>query len=242
MEEKKTHRLVEKPRMSVRFLADYMAASDQVRRTILRDCKYRATARMVQHDDAKLAISKYMLHGCTDPEILNVEAEYIRNKLADDQFDTDCNDVNADYVERFAKVVEDIELPKGAQWEQSKPFAAQDINGLKVTFAPSLLTRRTTRQNTTKRGAMMLRYAKGTTLRGEVGAFQSSVIHGLLNMYGTAEDEQIDGKLCLTICGHSGTMHPAPTNCVSRFNNTKAACATIAEQWDKIKPPPKAVL
>lgn len=126
MEEKKTHRLIEKPTMSVRFLADYMAASDQARRTILRGCKFRTIARLVQHDDAKLAVAKFMLGGTNDPEVLVAEADYIRNKLADSDFDRDCNDINADYVAQFAKVVADIEpLPAGAEWRPVKPpFAA----------------------------------------------------------------------------------------------------------------------
>lgn len=144
MEEKKTHRLIEKPTMSVRFLADYMAASDQARRTILRGCKFRTIARLVQHDDAKLAVAKFMLGGTNDPEVLVAEADYIRNKLADSDFDRDCNDINADYVAQFAKVVADIEpLPAGAEWRPVKPpFASQSVNGVRVTFGPALLTRR----------------------------------------------------------------------------------------------------
>lgn len=242
MEEKKTHRLVEKPQMSVRFLADYMAASDQARRTVLRGCKYRAIARLVQHDDAKLAVSKYMLSATPDPKMLEAEAEYIRNKLADDDFDRDCNDINADYVHRFAQVAESVELPKGATWEAVKPFVAQTLNGVKVTFQPNLLTRRIANKNIAKIGAMMLRYKKGSPLSSEAGAFQSSIIYGLLCMYTDADDAEVEGKLCFTLDAHSGTLHPAPSTAVSRFNNTKAACATIAEAWDNIKPPPSAVI
>jgi hypothetical protein len=87
---------------------------------------------------------------------------------------------------------------------------------------------------------MMLRYQKDTALRAEVGAYQSSAIFGLLKMYGVGEDEEVDRSLCLTLDAQTGTLHPAPTNAVSRFNNTKAACATIAEAWDNIKAPPNA--
>lgn len=243
MEEKKTHRLHEKPSMSVRFLADYMAASDQARRTILRGCKYRTIARLVQHDDAKLAVATFMLGGTNDPGALTAEADYIRNKLADSDFDRDSNDINADYVARFAEVVADVEpLPGGAEWQPSKPFAAQTINGVRITFAPNLLTRRVTKKNTVRTGALMLRYKKDTKLSSEVGAYQSAAIHGLLSLYGVDTDEEVDKALCLTLDAQSGRMHPAPTNAVSRFNNTKAACATIAEAWENIKPPPGAVI
>ncbi len=242
MEDKKTHRLVEKPQISARFLADYMAASDQARRTVLRGCKYRAIARIVQHDDAKLAISKYFLGDLNDPNILHAESDYIRQKLADGDFDQDCNDINADYVARFAEVVESITLPKGASWDAAKPIAAQNINGVRVTFVPDLLVRRVNKKNTVKRGAMMLRYKKGKALNDEVAAFQSSIAHGLMCMQGIDPDEEIDRQLCLTLDAYSGILHEAPTNSVSRFNNTKAACATIADAWDNIKAPSGAVL
>lgn len=242
MEEKKTHRLVEKPTMSTRSLADYMAASDQARRSVLRACKYRAIARIVQHDDAKLAVSKYMLNGSNEPHILVAEAEYIRNKLADDQFDKDCNDINADYVVRFSEVVENIQLPKGAYWLAGEPFAAKSINGVRVTFSPSLLVARPGRKNVTKRGALMLRYQKDTPLKPEIGAYQSATVYGLLEQYGVGNDEEVDRSICLTMDAQTGILHPAPSNAVTRFNNTKAACATISEAWDNIKPPPNAVL
>lgn len=241
MEEKRTHRLVATPKMSVRFLADYMAASDQARRTILRTCKYRTIARIVQHDDAKLAISQYMLIGADDPGILEAQADRIRHKLADDQFDADCNAINADYVERFSKVAENVKLPNGALADPTESFKPQILNGVSVSFAPSVLLRRTTKRNTVKTGAMMLRYKKGTRLPEEVASFQSATIHGLLCMYGTETDAEVDRNLCLTLDAQSGDLHAAPTNSVSRFNNVKAACATIADMWDNIKPPAGAV-
>jgi hypothetical protein len=38
-EVKKTHTEIKKPSINVRFLADYMAASEQSKRTVLRGCK-----------------------------------------------------------------------------------------------------------------------------------------------------------------------------------------------------------
>lgn len=242
MEEKKTHRLVEKPKMSARFLADYMAASDQARRTILRGCKYRAIARIVQHDDAKLAITKYLLGSVFDPSLLDAEAEYVRSKIYDSDFERDCNEINADYIDRFAKIVENLELPKNAQWISGKNFPDQEINGLKVSFAPNLLVSRPGKKNLTKVGAMMLRYKKGSNLSEEVACFQSSIIHGMMSAYGVEPEQEVDLKICFTMDAHSGVLHCAPTNAISRFNNVKAACATIAEVWDNIRAPTGAVL
>lgn len=44
MSESPTHRLVKTPKVNSRYLSDYMVASERMRRTIIRDCKYRKIA------------------------------------------------------------------------------------------------------------------------------------------------------------------------------------------------------
>lgn len=87
-----------------------------------------------------------------------------------------------------------------------------------------------------------MRYAKGKSLSPEVGEWQSAILFGLLSLPGAAEANEPELKLCLTIDAHAGICYAAPTNAVSRFNNAEAACATIAERWPNIPPPPGAVL
>ena len=53
MSDKQTHRLVKNPQISARHLADYMAATDIRKRSILVGCKYQTLARVVQHNEAK---------------------------------------------------------------------------------------------------------------------------------------------------------------------------------------------
>ena len=43
----KTHNVLKSPKISLRYLADYMAASEKARRTIIRGCKYQPIARVV---------------------------------------------------------------------------------------------------------------------------------------------------------------------------------------------------
>lgn len=51
-EEKKTHKEVKNPQMNARLLADFMAASDIARGTILRNAKYQPIGPVVQHNEA----------------------------------------------------------------------------------------------------------------------------------------------------------------------------------------------
>jgi len=66
-----------------------MSASEQARRTIIRGCKYQPIARVVQHDEAKLAVSKFIRFGLTDIATLQSEAQRLRDRMADSEFDRD---------------------------------------------------------------------------------------------------------------------------------------------------------
>ena len=240
MPEYRTHRYVEHPQMGVRYLADYMAASERAKRRIVLHSKYRPLAKVIQHKEAVSAVSKFLREGDHDIGWLHEEAEKLRNRLADDDFERDVMDHNADYLARFAEVFGVLKMPK-ADIMPPGPFAAIDIHGIKVTVGLSLRLRRVTKTNKVREGAAMLRYAKGKTLPAEAGAWQSAFLFGFLRE--TSVDQNIDPELglCLTIDAYAGIAHPAPTNTVSRFQNMKAACQSISERWPNIDPPPGAI-
>jgi len=238
----KTHREVKQPEISVRYLADYMAASERKRRTIIEACKYRRIARVHQHKEAPVAIAHALRHGTATAEGLKERADMIRAKIATDDFDAFTNETNADYVEAFSNVVASVKLPD-AEILPGTLFPDFDIRGTKIRFAPHLMFRRLVkRTNKLHRGALMLRYAKGKPLPAEIGGYQSAAAFGLL---GIVKDEEMgvpEKGLCITLCAVSGKPYSAPSNSVSIFANMRAACEAIAERWQNIKPPKGAIL
>jgi hypothetical protein len=82
----RTHAETATPQIDVRHLADYMAASRQAQRRIVRDCKYRRIARVIQHTEARTVVYNYIRNGDSDPQKLLDRAAAIRGKLADDDF------------------------------------------------------------------------------------------------------------------------------------------------------------
>lgn len=111
-EEQKTHREVKLPQISARYLADYMAGSERAKRRIARDCKYQPIARVVQHDEAKLAVSKHIRDSKPGTVELLAQAQALRDRMADSTFDRDLFDHNADYIARFAEVCDALKLPE----------------------------------------------------------------------------------------------------------------------------------
>jgi hypothetical protein len=241
MDKKKTHVLVSQPQMSVRELADYMAGSERKKRAVVEGCKYRTIARVVQHKEARIVIANALRKGDTTAEAIKERADSIRSKIATDDFGALINEANADYIERFSNVIAKMNLPD-AEILAGRTFPTLNINGVKVTFAPDLILRRLTRTNKLKRGAVMLRYAKGKPLAAEIGAYQSSAIFALLGEHKDEEGSLPEKPLCITLDAYTGKTYPAPGTAASNFANMKAACKSIAERWPNIPPPEGAIL
>ena len=240
MSEHLTHREVKDPKISARYLAEFMAASERVARTILRGCKYQSIARVVQHDEAKISVAKFVRDGETDTAVLSEKAQSLRDRMADTDFDRDVLDHNADYIDRFADVVEKLALPDAERLVPGKSIPIK-LHGVTVTNEIHFRLRRLTKTNKVRVGAASFRYAKGKTLPEEVAHWQSAFMFGYLSQAGMIEEEaEPERKLCLTIDAYAGMCHSAPSDAVSRFSNMGAACATIAEWWPNIQPPPNA--
>ena len=236
----KTHRLIAKPKISARFLADFMDASELGSRKIIRDCKFRPIARVVQHDRAKTIVGAYLRGRVHDPEILVEKAQSLRDMIASDDFEREVLDHNVDYVQRFADVAPDLALPP-AEISVAGPCPALAINGTTVTVDLCFRMRRTTRTNKIRVGAGTLRYAKRKALSPEIGAWQSSFLFGYLQHDAQQDNAEPEHKLCLTLDAYAGVAYAAPGDAIRRFKNMEGACASIAERWPNVAPPPNAV-
>lgn len=242
MEPKITHRVAKSPRISGRFLAEYMNASERRRRTIVRACKYRAIARVIQHNQARSAISRsYYDPSYGKPELLD-RVEQLRTAIASDPFERDVNDHNADYIEAFCGAMEGLQPNDGMVLFPPGGNVAIALEGVLVSPELSFRVERVTKTNKRRLGAGVLRYSKSGPLKAEEAIWQASFIQGYLASSATDEDAEPEGKICLVVDVFAGEVFSAPGDAVTRFNDMQAACASIAERWDNIAPPPKAVL
>lgn len=176
-----------------------------------------------------------------DSTTLKAKANELRGRLADTDFDRDLFDHNADYIDRFLAVAANVDLPTDAEVLAAAPKTALELNGVKVTADLQARLRRLTKTNKIKVGAVTLRYSKGRALPVTVGEWQSAFLYGYVGL-APSEAAEAEFALCLTVDAYTGNCYPAPTNSVSRFKHMQAACATIAERWPNIAPPPNAVL
>lgn len=241
MSSKPTHRLVRRPKVTGRYLADYMAGSERARRRIVRDSKFRPIARIIQHDRAKLAVSRFLLGSDSDCDLLTQEANRLRAMMADTPFERDILDNNADYVDAFAEAFPSVEMPAADR----SPFPERwriNLSGVEVNPDVQFSLQRVTRTNKVKTGFATFRYAKGKPLAEETALWQSALLFGCRRMFDQAEEAEPEQRLCLTLDAFAGKAYPAPGDAVSRFLNMEAACLSIAERWDSVEPPDGAVI
>lgn len=238
---KKTHTEVKDPHISTSRLADYMAASEQMKRTIIQSCKYRAIARVFQHGEAKAIVANHIRSGEKNAEGLIEKANFVRNKLADDDFEEDTNEHNADYIDRFAEVCDKIKLPP-AELSAGKKFPPLEVEGVLVSFRPQLLLRRLTKTNKIRSGALMLRYAKGKALVPAIAMYQCAAIFRYMRTLEKVDMAEAERPLCITLDAYKGVTYEAPGNAIYLINEMTAACKTIGEWWPTIKPPKNAIL
>lgn len=241
METKKTHREIKVPQMNARLLADFMAATDVSRGTILRKAKYQPLAPIVQHNEAKPVVANFIRSGSSDLAVLHDKAQALRDRLTDTDFDRLTCDYNADYIQAFIKTHPEIVLPK-ADVLQGKKGLVLDLNGVRVPVEANLRLRRMTKTNEQRTGLVAFRYAKSKPLSTSVGEWHAALLFGALNELGSDEGETPEAKLSVVIDIWTGAVHAAPGNAATRFTNAKAACTGIVERWPNIKPPSGAVL
>ena len=195
----------------------------------------------MQHDEARKAVGRYFWDPVVDAGWLCSEAERVRRKLSDSDFETQKNEVNADFITRFADVLGGVELPKGAEVEKPGRPTSLTVAGVRVNTQIAFRVTRRTKTNEVRVGAGALRYSKGRPLPVDVGEWQAAFLHGYLARAHEVPSEKAEPKLCVVVDAYVGVCISAPSNSVSRYLNMEAACATIAEQWPNIAPPKGAI-
>jgi len=234
--------MASKPTVSSKVLSEYMVATEIRKRSLIRDCKYRKIARVIQHGRAKGIISDLLIAGIAEEDRLREEASRLRRMIADTEFERDTLDVNADFLDAYAKVFSMSSLPKGVSIRAAPKDFSVSLGGVELRHDIRFSTERLTRTNRVRTGFGTLRYAKGRETPGEVLLYHSSLLFGCRKMMDSDDETAPEEKLCFTLDCFSGMFVPAPGDATRRFQNMEAACASIAERWDSIEPPENAIL
>jgi hypothetical protein len=241
LEIKKTHVERKSPQISLARLSDYMAASEQGKRSIAVSCKYQPIARLIQYNDAKAIISNYIRDENRKVEDLKEKLAVLKGKICDGDFAEEVNRHNCDCVDKFISLLEDFDF-KDYEYSRPTKLPKIELNGMPVSLSADVFLSRMNRQNKKMIGAMMLRYSKGRPLNEEIGAFQSAFMYEYFRQPQFQEYGSSEKRLCITLDTQSAVAHEAPGNATYLYKEMAATCASLVERWPNIKAPKGAVL
>ena len=240
-----THFVVERPRMSARRLAEYMVASPVRQRTLVRDTKYRTVEPEISYAEGFEILGEMIADGELSTDTLKDAADDFYDRMdvrgARERIRLD---LIGDLFEWLGDHRPDFDLPDDAErydtsrtWGRGGGFG---LGGVEIDPEVHLRLRRVRRN--VHLGLVTLRYSKSGPLDVDVALWQSSLLHGYLAA--TLEDDgaRAAPDLCLTLDLRTGAAHAAPGDARTRVRHMEAACASIAERWPAVAPPPKAVL
>jgi hypothetical protein len=162
--------------------------------------------------------------------------------MANTDFDRNALDINGDYLIAYGNVFAMEMFPETTEIVDVQASFKVSING--VEFNPDIRfgVKRVTKINRLRRGLGNIRYAKNKPLDAEAEAYQFYALLGCRKMIDVQDQTAPEEKRCLTLNYATELFVPAPSDATRKFQNRKAACATIAERREDIEPPENAVL
>ncbi len=236
-----THREVKAPEVTCRELASYSSGSERNRRNVVEGAKYKPIMRVRQHRDAHRILTKSLSGNKSTKGDFISDIERLAAKICDDEHEVKERDINVGYLRHVLSMYDDIKLPAELVTSAEK-WAPIISDSTKVKMGPHLVLRATGRDNVPIIGALTFRYAKGKTINDEEAKYQAALTLGYLRKVPIDDVAEPKEKLCLVMDCHTGRLHQAPSDSLTRFKNMMAACESIADMWPKIKPPIGSVI
>ena len=237
--------MLDSPRLSLRRLAEFMAASPVRQRSLIRDTKYRSVEPEISYGEGFALIGDMLADGDLATQTLREAAEDfhdrmdvrgIRERIA--------YDLIGGMFDWLADERPDLQLPDAERYDDGRTWGrggAWEVEG--VTLDPDVHLRLAqARRGYRAVGAVTLRYSKSGPLDPVIAQWQASGLHGYLSDTLEGEALRPDPDLCIALDLRTGIAHPAPGRARTLMSQMRAACATIAERWPNIAPPKGAVV
>lgn len=238
------YRLNESPRISVNQLAEYTLAAPSRRQTIIRNAKFAPTFLTIRYNEAREAVTGYLLDGTRPVAKLHSSAFALKAKShgAATTFRQDDLLKSAEAVESFAGFVEDIKQqpPKNFTGLMFKtPIGTMPkltIGGTEVSVQLDLISVNLAKETC---GGIVLQTSKGVasrTWRHDHAANVATLIwmasDAHLKGYGV-----VDRANCFSVDLFAKSAVSAPSSFKTRSKDLSASCAEIAALWSTVTPP-----
>ncbi len=218
-----------------------MVSSDYAREGIIRRAKLIATAPVVRYRDLRQGIAGYLADIMRPTSVLTSLETRLQQRSTDTSLTPFAREDAAASLEALAAFHRLANELSGLQFHLPQGKAAPfPIEGVAVSVQPDLIVTQPSRTGD-RYGAAVLRMAKGEDneselaagRRAEMGRYVATLAHMQASATPVA-GHQIHHTLCMAVDIQSELIISASRNQTQRVNNIRAACRSIAAQWDAI--------
>lgn len=231
--EAKPRKIIEKPRISVNKLAEYLEAHADRRKKIVQDAKYPAGYITARYKDAREAIKDY-IRGVSDEDAILSRIDEFESAIPDSDWQENDNASSAEAL----KFLLDTDI---SCWEEFEiePFEGEntliEISGVGISVHPDLVVRMTDGASALV-GLIKLHLAKNNELSEES---QKIVAILLYQFAGQFIADETDGeiatpKCCISFDVFRRRSEYCPTAVKMRVRKIETACEEIALWWGKL--------
>ncbi|MCB1469073.1 MAG: hypothetical protein KDK08_18465 [Rhizobiaceae bacterium] len=225
------------PRISVNALTQYLSAPPDQRRRIVALQKQPATFMVNYYEPAANVIAKALCDLGSAEAVLSTAVDELYSRSAANDFDAHRLPNNAEAVDAFATVLDDLAelIPDTLTLSRtSTRFPKLQYHGVDVSVFPEVTIRGSYPRHGQVVGGINLFFAKDERRRldGETARVPSALISELLALHGGGA--KVIGKLCLTADVFGGQIHAAPVAYKTTMRRVSSACEEIAMWWDRV--------
>jgi hypothetical protein len=218
------------PRISVNKLGEYMTATPLRRRRIIADQQRPKTFIVPRYTEAQDAITKYLVRGGHDAEVLTSEIERLSTAPSATEWEAQRKRLCAEALERFLIVADEIELSDQTLSAGGNDQPRLQVGGLEVSVRPEVLVRGTNRLGDEAGGALKLYFSKTIPLNQDGGEYVATLVHQFVDTHLTPG--HADPRLSRVIDVFGGRVFTAPRAVARRRRDLWAACEEIARAWE----------
>ena len=184
--------------------------------------------------EASNAIARYVADGCIDPSPLNQQYSILSQMTPDKVGTARRINSNIDALERFAEMLDDIDLQGAIAILGENAPPKLTIHNVIVSVRPEIILRGDGPKGKKLVGAIKLHFPKSHPHNEDTAGYVSAIVQEWCMQHVKSEDEVVNPHYCKVIDVASGKVFPGVKSITQRMKDVAAECQNIAALWATI--------
>lgn len=224
----------EEPRISVNGLAEYLKASPERRRSIVKEQKRPSDFKVSRYRTARQTLRDAVSNG--DLSLIGDAIAELQAADADSDYEAKNHELNIEALTRFGELVADDLMEEiGDLNAESTNRGAPKLEyaGVRISVWPEI-TLRGDYRNDEVVGGVFFHFSKSRELGDDVGKYIGTLIEEYLEMNELEDADKVSRRHSIVVDIPRGEFFTAPRYKTKRRRDIAAACEEIALRWQMV--------